>query len=374
MRRADPEAVAFAEKSAVYLPRAWDPRMHLKAATLPAAWSGRHLRMVWAAVKACGASPAHGVRNLFHINQGLALEEGLLAHRIERVHAHFASLPSTLAWVACAATGLPFSFSAHARDLFVEGFLLEAKVEAAGCVFVCHSRAEAWLKDRLPPELRSRVVLMRHGLDMDEFPPPPRRHRTAGSGSFRVLAVGRLVEKKGFRYLIGAAGLLRQEGEQVMIEIVGEGPERGRLEEAIYREAVGDVCTLTGALPFAEVRRRMLEADALVCPSIAASDGDMDGIPNAVLEAQACGLPVIATDAGGLPDAVAHGETGLVVPQRDPSALAAAIRRLMGDGLLAARLAAAARARIGESFDIRNNIAPLAAMLGLQSNPPRDKG
>ena len=201
-----------------------------------------------------------------------------------------------------------------------------------------------------------------HGASSPCTPVPvsPRPRVPASDRPFRVLAVGRLVPKKGFRHLVEAAALSPGGFE---VEFAGDGPERGDLERLAAARRVSGRIRFSGELDGAGLAAAFARSDAVCAPSVVAPDGDRDGVPNSLLEAMAAGLPAVAADAGGLAEAVEDGRTGLLVPPADPGALAEAIERLEGDADLPRRLASGAAELLRERFSLEKNAARLAGLL-----------
>lgn len=274
------------------------------------------------------------------------LAERLAATRYDVVHVHWVVPNAALVTDLVRSHGVPLVVSLHGSDVFVAerlrpaGRLARASFEAAGAISACsrdlHERA---LRLGAPPQ-RTRTVP--YGVDVAAFSPSPaggevRAHLGAGPDDFLVLAFGRLVEKKGFRYLVEAAA--RVPG--VRLAIAGEGDLRGEIE-ALAREA-GAPLRLVGALPREAMAAALQAADVAVVPSVVDRAGNVDGLPNALLEALAAGRPVIASRVAGIPDVVTDGEDGLLVAPKDVAGLAGALTRLRDDDALRARLGAAAR-------------------------------
>jgi glycosyltransferase involved in cell wall biosynthesis len=178
----------------------------------------------------------------------------------------------------------------------------------------------------------------------------------------KIIAVGRLVEKKGFDVLIEACALLNARGVPCECDIIGEGPQGEQLRAMIDELALGAHVRLLGALPRPQVVAAFRQAAVSVMPCVIAEDGDRDGLPTVLIEAMALGTPCVGTDVTGIPEIVRDGETGLCVRQRDPVALADAIERLLGDLALRAQLAERGRALIEAEFDVDRNAALLRAL------------
>jgi glycosyltransferase involved in cell wall biosynthesis len=286
---------------------------------------------------------------------GVALADLLLDEpNVRHLHAHFAHGATTVAWIASMVTGLPFSFTGHAKDIYSPslnpGGLLSRKLRAAQFTVTCTETNRAHLRS-LAPEVE--VHRIYHGLNAElaqllDGAPPERE----ASGTYRVLAVGRLVAKKGFDVLIEACAELRRSGVHVQATVVGEPDDHEReLRRLIAARSLGDVVTLAGPMTQSELRREYGRASVLCLPCRVMSNGDRDGIPNVLVEAMACGLPVVTTAVSGIPELVADEENGLLVPPDDATAVAAALRRLHDDPELARRLAACGRATVAEHFD-----------------------
>lgn len=291
----------------------------------------------------------------------LAVADAWRAWGVERIHAHFARWAASAAEILAAATGAPFGFTGHAYDLFVAPERLDGKVRRAAWVVTCTESGRRELARHVDTRTLEKVVVVRHGVDLDVYRPGdgPR-----APGPLRVLAVGRLVEKKGFHHLVDALGRLAGAGVAFDAAIVGDGPDGAALAAQAARLGLGDRLVFVPACPPAEVRDRMRGwADVLVAPSVVARDGDRDGIPNVVGEALACGVPVVATTAGGLPELVEDGTNGLVVPEAAPAALAAALARLAAAPALREALAPRARELAAARFDAKANVARFLEVL-----------
>jgi colanic acid/amylovoran biosynthesis glycosyltransferase len=293
------------------------------------------------------------------------LQASYVADRARRVgvahlHAHFANEPATVAQQASGLIGVPFSFTAHAFDIYraVNARLLARKLRDARFT-VTVSRYNVDFLRSVANGGGGRIELIRNGIDLDRFTPAPQ----PPAGPFSILAVARLVEKKGLALLVEACRHLRDRGLDFRCEIVGKGAQRAELERQIRACDLAAHVHLAGPLPQQEIVERYQRAHVLVLPCIVGSDGNRDGLPVSIVEALACGLPVISTDVTGIPEAVRNGCNGLIVPQGDVPELAAAIERLMLDPALLGNLRAAARSSIQEEFDERCTAARLHALL-----------
>jgi glycosyltransferase involved in cell wall biosynthesis len=259
---------------------------------------------------------------------------------IAGVHGYFAHRPAEVAAEVARRLARPFGFSAHAKDVRkVTPEALSSRARAARCVVACNADVAADLRTA-----GASVHLMPHGVDLRRFRPAP----SVASGRLRLLAVGRLVPKKGFDVLVAAAARLRLPFE---LHIVGDGPDRARLAALIADAGLADRVSLRGSRTHAELPADYAAADIVVVPSVVDDSGDRDGLPNVVLEAMASGRPIVASDVGAIASAVAHLETGCLLPPGDDRALAAAIDLLAGDRRLRERLGRRGRARVERDFD-----------------------
>ncbi len=300
------------------------------------------------------------------LQAGAIAAELLRAGDVGHLHGHFCHGVATITWFVSRLTGIPFSFTAHAKDIYQAdlnpGDLLERKLNAARFVATCTCANADVLRARhaRPQEVHA----IYHGLDTDYFSPRPGA-RVAGTPI--ILAVGRFVQKKGFNHLIEACAVLKRDGIRFHCIIVGE---RGDAYDGICAqiEALGlaDCVHLRGAVTQDELREIYRQAGVFVLPCQITADGDRDGFPNVLAEAMAMGVPVVSTAISGIPEMIDDGVHGLLVQSGDSQALAGALRRVLGDEALHARLAQAGRARICERFDSRRTTLALRDLFQAQ--------
>jgi glycosyltransferase involved in cell wall biosynthesis len=262
--------------------------------------------------------------------------------RVSGIHGYFAHAPAELAERVATLLGTRFGFSIHAKDARkVPHDVLGARARKAACVVACNHDVADELRNS-----GANVHLVPHGVDLDRFVPQPFPDR----GALQLLAVGRLVEKKGFHVLIDAAARLRT---PFQLEIIGEGPEEKRLAELIRAHGLESKVRLCGPKTHEDLPEAYNRAHVLVAPSIIDQSGDRDGLPNVVLEAMACGRPVIATGVGATGSAVIHEETGLITEPGDGESLVAAINRLTEQHSLLEQLGVQAREHVQRKYDVR---------------------
>jgi len=280
---------------------------------------------------------------------------------VTRLHAHFAHGATHVALLTAMFLDLPFGFSAHARDIYTaKRSLLREKVAAARYVVTCTDANRSHLRELAGSDHRDKVLLAYHGVNLTKFAPAHDVARAAPPG---VLSVGRLVEKKGFPHLLRACRTLLDRGHAFRCVIIGEGPERRRLEDDVRALGLEDVVTLPGALTQEELVDEYRRATLLALPCRVLRNGDRDGIPNVLVEAMATGLPVVSTAVSGIPELIESGENGLLVPEGDDTALATAIEPLLRDAALRARLARNARVTVEQRFDSGANARGLLELL-----------
>ena len=282
---------------------------------------------------------------------------------IQHVHACFMSWPATIALAISIATGRSFSIGAHARDVFVEGGDVEAKVSRSLFVTGCNRQVLARLESRLSPVARSKLKLNYHGIDVSEERGCVEwQSRREDATNRRVLGIGRFVAKKGFADLVRAFALIVGGNPHCRLLLVGDGPERASLCRLVDELSLGGSVEMPGWQHPDAVRRLLTAADVLVVPSVIAADGDRDGVPNVILEASAAGTPVLATNLAGICEVVRDGWNGLLVSPGDIPALASALRQLLEDQPLRAHLVHNARATAIERFDIHETVGQLARL------------
>ncbi len=276
------------------------------------------------------------------------------ARTFDHIHAGWASHPALLAWGAAEASGLPWSFSGHARDLFVSGGDLKAKLASARFAAVC-TRAGAEHLRQISPACAEKVLCAPHGIE-------------AGTIAFRectppdaplILAVGRMVEKKGFGILLDALAILRAQDFDFQAQILGDGPLREQLMARRDHLGLQSCVRLPGAMTQNEVMDIMRAASCLAVPSLVAQDGDRDGLPNVVLEAAACGLPLVATRAGAIEEFVDE-KTGWLCRPGNAESLAESLRALFTDEENTRARCREARKKVERDFDALHNAQVLA--------------
>ena len=275
---------------------------------------------------------------------------------IEHVHGYFMNWPACMALAMATATGRTYSLAGHARDIFVEGRALGRKVARSEFVVTCTREGLEQLCDNIPAPLHGKVHLIRHGVEINE---ELESWACAGRNPI-VMAMGRFVEKKGFRYMLEAFALVRHQHRSCELVMAGDGPQRDNLTALAELLNISEHVHLIGWQEHAALMGQLRTASIVVAPSIVAVDGDRDGVPNVILEAMAQGVPVIACEAGAIGEVIIDGQTGVLTPAGDVEKLAQAITQLLKDSDREKRLGQNARRLVADEFDRGRNAQALA--------------
>jgi colanic acid/amylovoran biosynthesis glycosyltransferase len=267
---------------------------------------------------------------------------------IRHVHAHFANHPATAAFIIHELTGIPFSFTARGTDIQVDRHMLKEKVHAAEFAIAVSSHNRQIVVDHCGRQVESKIHVVHGGVDVDRLAP-----QTSCDGIFRILCVARFEEVKGHSYLVEACCLLKQRGVPFECRLIGNGPLLSTVELQIDRLHLKDAVRLLGAREYSGIVDEFKRASVVVLSTAPTASGKREGVPNALKEAMACGLPVIASDVGGIPELVDHDDNGILVPPRDAQALAEALLRLYSDRSLRQRMGQRGREKIVREFNLK---------------------
>ncbi len=293
---------------------------------------------------------------------------------IGHLHAHFLHTPASVTRYAAALHGLPWSVSAHAKDIWTTpGWEKREKLAACAWAVTCTGFGAAHLADMAAAAgvPRDRVELLYHGLDLGRFPRPPSRPARDGSdpaAPVRLLSVGRAVPKKGYDDLLVALALLPP-GLHWRFTHIGGGKLAKRLKRQAQRLGLADRIVWRGSQAQDAVVAACHGSDLFVLASKIAKDGDRDGLPNVLMEAQSQALACLSTDVSGIPELIADGENGVLVPPGDPAALAEALLALIRDPVRRERLGLAGAQNLRRGFSFENGIDRLARRFGLSAQP-----
>ena len=311
--------------------------------------------MVGTLIRAFWREPNHLAASLAIIPKSLVMADVCRAEGVAHIHAEFAGYPATAAWIMSRASGIPFSFSAHAHDIFITQSLLTEKARDARFVRAISGFNKRFLED-LPGFPAGKTHVLRCGVAIDgpQAPPPA----PPGQGRpLRLVFVGALLPRKGVGVLLEALARVREDVDW-RLDVVGGGRLASELTEMAARLVPGRV-RFHGAQPSSEVRAQMAQAHAVVVPSVQGASGRSEGIPVVLMEALSLSRPVIASDLSGIPELVSDGQTGWLVPPGNAQALAHAVERIWDDYATATRIGQAGRSRIETEFDIKRTARAL---------------
>ncbi|MGH3459452.1 glycosyltransferase family 4 protein [Aeromicrobium sp.] len=363
--------VAYVQARVTYLDEPVSPlRAHAAAF---AASPRRYLSALWLCVRRPGLATGYGdcstMECLTHAVRVAASIEDLRRSGDEpvHVHAHFAHDPALVGMLTAMLTGLPFSFTGHARDLLqIPARSLAARAERATTLVTCCETNADYIRSTLPDGSEVPIEVIHHGVDLRRFSPT-----THTPDHVPVLvSIGRLVEKKGFDDLLRA---LAHRPEHFTCRIYGDGPLHDELVRLRDNLGLAERVEFMGARDSDEIVAALADADAFVLTPTTTDDGDRDGIPNVLVEAMACGLPVVTTTAGGIAELVEHDVNGLLGAPEDISSIAHSIGRLLDDPQLRTRLGAAGRSKVESDFDVETAARRLEAIYssGVRSSVSR---
>ncbi|MGH8003437.1 MAG: glycosyltransferase family 4 protein [Limisphaerales bacterium] len=277
---------------------------------------------------------------------------------LSHLHAHFASLPSTAACFTSRISGLPFSFTAHAKDIFLNSVnqkLLEEKLQAARFVITVTEFNRRYLASTYPAVPSDKIKVLYNGINLEFFNYEPAFAREKNL----ILSIGRLVPKKGFPDLLEACAILKEKKIPFRCVIIGQGEQAEALEARKQELGLADIVSFAGPKTQAEVLPYLKSATVLALPCMVDADGNQDALPTVLLEALGTGCPVVSTIVSGIPEIVDHGLNGLLVPPGNPRALAEAIWKILTSPELTGRFAREGRTKVEEKFDLKKSVATL---------------
>lgn len=313
---------------------------------------GRFFRAFALACRTAPGGLRNGLWQMFYFAEAIMLADHMQRHGVRHLHNHIAKASCTVAMLASALSGIPYSFTLHGPDIFFAPahWRLDEKIARARFV-ACISefcRAQAMLfSDRA---LWDKLHIVHCGIDPDRYDPAPRH------GPPHLTFVGRLAAVKGVPVLFEALSVLRAEQPDLRVTLIGDGPERARLEQDAAELGLQDMVDFAGYRSQSEVAEALKATDALVLPSFA------EGVPVVLMEAMAAGRPVIATGVAGVSELVEHGKSGYLVPPGDALKLSEAIRAVLADAEQRAAMGRAGRARVVDEFDIGKEVVWLGRL------------
>lgn len=279
------------------------------------------------------------------------------ALKITHLHATFGTTPTTIAMLTSWLSGVPYSFTCHAYDIFLPNPLLEAKLRHSRFMTTISKFNKAYIAQHYSGTDAGKIEVVYLGVDLEKW--RLRDERKSGKPAPTIVCVARLDTFKGHLYLVRACRLLKERGISFRCLIIGDGDLRSEIEAEIAGLQLDEEVEITGSLAAGEVLAHLSEADVFVLPAIVDAMNKRDGIPVALMEAMAMGLPVISTQVSGIPELVENRRSGLLVREKDAEALADAIEEIVGDEELRRTLGLAARARVEQTFDLQRSAAEM---------------
>lgn len=307
-----------------------------------------------ASLKSLGRVPAGVLYRFFAASTAARV---LLENECSHLHAHFAHVPADIAMYASLITGIPFSFTSHANDLFVHGWLLKEKIERSAFAVTISEFNRKLLMD-LGADGR-KIHVVHCGVDPSTFVPREPRELVR---PVRIGSLGRMVEKKGFDLLLDACGMLRTQDMKFVLELAGDGPLKQELTTRAAMKGLGKDVVFLGPMSHDKVSEWLkgLDVFALACKKD--REGDMDGIPVVLMEAMLSGVPVVSTRVSGIPELIGDKVTGWLADKPDAVGFATALHAAILDGGVASGILANAQAKVREEFDLSKNARTLARL------------
>ena len=330
----------------------------------------QYLSLLWRTLRENLGSPKFLVRALLLFPRAVWMADQFTADGIKHIHAHYATHPALVAWLINQLTGIPYSITVHAHDIFVEKPMLATKLRGSVFVSAISEFNRRYLTDMFGPWVQSKTKIVRCGIDPAYYG----NGKTLNPGvpdHLEIISIGSLQPYKGHVYLVKACRELRKRGISFHCKIVGGGELRPMLEHAIQENQLNELVELIGPRTQDEVSQLLRKANCYVQPSVITSSGKMEGIPVALMEAMASGVPVIATDISGIPELVRNGDTGWLVPPGNVEALAEALSQVYSDPAEAQKRAQSGKKWVLTEFELVSNakkLSSLFAQLSLASS------
>jgi len=292
------------------------------------------------------------IKLIYHFFVSPYIALGIEKTGARHIHAHFLNVSATMAMHCSELTGIPFSISVHSAGIahLKEMIGLKSKLKKAVFIRTISDYNKEYISKIIFP-CAEKIHVVRCGINLFEY--TINKTRIFAQDKLKIVAIGRFVEKKGFEYTVEAAKLLKEEGAPFKLSMIGDGPLRAELQGLANRHDIGEEVIFTGYLSQEKINTELAKSDILIAASVEAKTGEKEGIPVTIIEAMAAGILVIATDHSGIPEVVKDKETGLLVPEKDPMAIAEAIKLAQKDDNLRKNCIANARKLAEDKFDIR---------------------
>lgn len=305
-------------------------------------------------------SPKFLARSVYLFPKAVWMAYRMQSVGVCHIHAHFATHPALAAWIICQISGITYSVTVHAHDIFVDKTMLAKKMADAKAVVAISEYNRKYLIDCLGAWVGDKISVIHCGIEPSKYAKKVPVTDGLSKKKFNILSIGSLQPYKGFSYLLEACVILKESGVSFYCRIVGAGELMVDLAAQIKRLQLEGYVELLGPKKQEEVPALLFEADCYVQPSVITSTGKMEGIPVSLMEAMASGLPVVATNLSGIPELVQNEDTGLLVQPKDPAELAEALMKLYHDKSLAERLAQNGKQHVASEFNLLINVSDLS--------------
>jgi len=318
---------------------------------------------VLSAIVRCSRSWYILVKNLAVVPKGVYIASLLEKKSIEHIHAHWGSTTATMAYIASQLSDIPWSFTLHRWDI-KENNMLREKVESAKFVRIISEHGKNELLGIIGKNYKEKIKVVHMGVEVPKNI-PEHKEKKNNLHKFTIVTPANLVEKKGYKYLIEACSVLINRGiRNFQCVFYGEGPLRAKLENLIEKKGLNNYIKTPGAIPHEKLMMeyRNQEIEVVILPSIITKGGELEGIPVALMEAMAYGIPVISTNTGGIPELLSAG-AGIIVEEKNSHQLADAIENLITDSDLARKLDQKGYERVKDQFNIHKNVAQLLELM-----------
>lgn len=299
------------------------------------------------------------LRALLIFPKSVYLAELMERDAVAHIHAHFATHSALVAWIIHGLTGISYSITVHAHDIFVDRSMLRMKIRSAAFVVCISEYNREFLVRQIGDWIKLKTHIIHCGVDPNRYKPSS---RTTPNLVFEILSIGSLQPYKGMGYLIESCLILKEHGFSFRCRIVGEGEMRPVLHRMIHQLGLEQDVFLLGAKTQTEVAALLGGSHCYVQPSIIMDNGKMEGIPVALMEALACGLPVVASELSGIPELVHDGETGYLVPPANSATLATTLEHIYQHPKEAFHYGEAGRLLILKEYDIQKNVRHISAL------------
>ncbi len=326
----------------------------------------QYLSLLWRTLRENFRSPKFLVRALLLFPRAVWMADHFKSEGINHIHAHYATHPALVAWLINRLTGISYSVTVHAHDIFVEKPMLATKLQDSVFVSSISEFNRKYLADMFGPWVQQKTQIVRCGIDPAYYE-NEKNMNADETGRLEIISIGSLQPYKGHIFLVKACIELKKRGIPFRCRIVGGGDLRSMLARAIRDGQLTDCVELIGPRTQDEVSRLLQTANCYVQPSIITPSGKMEGIPVALMEAMVSCIPVVATSISGIPELVRNGDTGWLVPPENEGALADALLQVYRDPLEARKRACSGRGWVLEEFELSSNARKLSSLFAQSS-------